>query len=307
MANIASDTFDGYTPGTTLHDSNASWVRHASNATSAWISDANRIRRNANNGLCFYYYNATPSSADYSVSAQIFVKSTGTGDLTAVAGRIATGANTCYYARSNANNWQLYKVVAGTPTQLGSNSAQTLSDETGYTIKLEMNGSSISLWVDGSRVIGPITDTAISAAGYAGFRMSGSGTGDSDTVGHHIDNWTADTLGATAHDIAQSGAIGITGAVAVLGDITSQGQFWRVPTNASNGQIVYVTVFSGTSPNFSIVAQGSAVVAGGYARIPATTGTAGDKAKAHLDSFAGDTSTTDMYGGPAIATRYTGL
>jgi hypothetical protein len=112
---------------------------------------------------------------------------------------------------------------------------------------------------------------------------------------------------ATAHALVQSGAIGVTGAIAVLGDITAQGQFWRVPTNAGGGQSVHVIVYSGTSPTYSILAQGTATVAGGYAQIPATTGTAGDKAFAFVHNYSDNTATTSIYGGPGIATRYTGV
>jgi hypothetical protein len=78
--------------------------------------------------------------------------------------RIASGANTQYFAQTNTTQTRLYKVVAGTYTQLGSDGAACVA---GDELRLECVGTSISVKRQGSVIIGPVTDAAI-AAGDAG-------------------------------------------------------------------------------------------------------------------------------------------
>ena len=97
----------------------------------------------------------------------------------------------------------------------------------------------------------------------------------------------------------------LTGAAigAALGSatLTAFSSVWRIPTNAPNGTAVHATVFSGASPAYAILAQGTAVVAGGFVDIPGT-GTIGAKAFAFVHNYSDNTATTNIRGGPAIAT-----
>ena len=202
MANIASDTFTG-TSGTELHAYDANWTEHTSYSSGNLIlSDANAVRRDTTN-TSLYYHSATPPSADYSVSADLFAKgANGDDSNTGVCGRVSTSANTFYMARfafisAGTWGWQLYKFVGGTPTQLGSSSTDTLADESTTNIKLEMNGTAIKLYKAGSGTATiSATDSAITAAGKAGIRFAGV-TAETNTTGMHITSWTADTLGVT--------------------------------------------------------------------------------------------------------------
>lgn len=76
---------------------------------------------------------------------------------------------------------------------------------------------------------------------------------------------------------------------------------WKVPTTAANGTAVHVVVFSGTSPTYTILAQGTATVSGGYASISGS-GSPGTKAFAFVHNYDDNSSTTSIFGGPGIAT-----
>lgn len=78
--------------------------------------------------------------------------------------RMASGAQTQYFAQTNTVETKLYKVVAGTFTQLGVDGAACA---TGNVLRLECVGDQITVKKNGTTIIGPITDSAI-ASGNAG-------------------------------------------------------------------------------------------------------------------------------------------
>ena len=110
---------------------------------------------------------------------------------------VSTAANTFYMARywgDSSDSWQLYSAVAGSFTLLGS-SAQALTDETAYNVKLEMIGTAIKLYKEGSSTpLISATDSSITAAGKAGVRLISGATVPSDNTGIHIDNFSADDV-----------------------------------------------------------------------------------------------------------------
>jgi hypothetical protein len=213
VAQFASDTFTD-TSGTALSTHSADWTLHTSYGTGACvISDANRVRRSNNNSALFWHA-GSPASADYEVSADLFTKETdGGASNTGVVGRVDTTANTAYHARyggSTTDGWQLFKIVGGTSTQLGSTSSQSLTDETTYAVKLKMVGTTIELFKEGSgSATISVTDSAISAAGKSGIRFVG--TAETNTAGLHIDNFSADDVGGATHP--SSGALASDAAV----------------------------------------------------------------------------------------------
>lgn len=197
MAQFASGSFTG-SDGTTLSTHDAAWTLHTSYSIAAQLA-SNRIRiTTAGLSSSVYWHSGTPASADYSVSADIFAKTTDGGDgIAGVVGRVNTAANTLYMARyvgQATDGWQLFKFVAGAATQLGSSSAQSLTDETSYNVKLEMIGSAIKLYKEGSgTALISATDSSITAAGKSGIRL-GNDTTASDTSGLHLDNFSADDI-----------------------------------------------------------------------------------------------------------------
>lgn len=135
-----------------------------------------------------YQAKGVPLSANYYVEADITWLSTVGSDRVQVGGRMDPAANTFYWGGwdGSMNAWRLFKTVEGTSTQLGSNVGATFTSGT-KKIRLTMSGSAISLSVDGVLTIGPITDTAITAAGFAGVRMAQTQT---NSTGIHMDNIT---------------------------------------------------------------------------------------------------------------------
>ena len=75
---------------------------------------------------------------------------------------------------------------------------------------------------------------------------------------------------------------------------------WRVPTSAANGSVVKMTLFSSAGGVRSFVAQGFAVVAGGFADLP-TALTSPSKMLCFVDNWNDDINTVSIFGGPSIA------
>ena len=219
MARFVNASFVG-TAGTGLSSHDSNWTLHPSYSTGGCVlSNANRVRR-SNNNSALYYHSGTPASSDYEVAAPVFAKEAdGGASNTGVGGRTDPTANTLYHVRysgSATDGWQLFKFVAGVPTQLGGTSSQSLTDETGYDHKLRMVGTTIELYKEGagSPTIS-VTDSAISAAGRVSLRMVG--TGETDTTGLHIGGpLTADDIGGSYSLAADSGSYSLSGQAAAL-------------------------------------------------------------------------------------------
>ncbi|MGO7089511.1 SGNH/GDSL hydrolase family protein [Rhizobium leguminosarum] len=132
------------------------------------------------------------SSADYYVEAVLTRVSVLAGDNVGIIGRAQTAANTLYFARYNdtVGGWQLFKTVGGTSTPLGSTIVDTFAAAAQKTLRLTMQGTSISVQVGGATIIS-VTDNAITTAGRPGCRF---GFAQSDTTGIHIESLKAALL-----------------------------------------------------------------------------------------------------------------
>lgn len=110
---------------------------------------------------------ATPGSANYDVQAS-WQKVSGAiqGGLW-MRGRMTApgGALTCYEAYTDESNLILIRRLAGVSTTLGTVSSSAWNGGAARTVILRMVGNQISVLVDGSTVIGPITDGNITGAG----------------------------------------------------------------------------------------------------------------------------------------------
>ncbi len=113
-------------------------------------------------------------------------------------GRLNTAADTYYQVQLKrgpvTKDIRLFKTVAGTFTQLGSTyTGFTPTNSTPFTLTLSMSGTSITAKVNGSVVIGPITDSDISAAGKAALYNFVNSFGDiGNTHGVQVDGISAD-------------------------------------------------------------------------------------------------------------------
>jgi hypothetical protein len=164
------------------------WTKHTSYGTgTAVISNANRARAGTAGAVTLYYASGIPGVADYDAEAFMRYKTANT-EFTGVCGRIDTAANTFYIARWTSDELQLRKFVAGVDTSLGA-SAQSLTADQDFTLKLQMRGTSIKLFFNDVERIS-VTDSAIAAAGRAGLRWQGISSA-SDIHGLHFDTFTA--------------------------------------------------------------------------------------------------------------------
>lgn len=207
MGVFASDTFDIGTHGTDIVGNNPTvggvWTDGSDSGSPSPIYDGNRIRQ-ADAATSFTYVATTPSANDYSVSVDVTPQLGGSGGVAGVCGRknAATGSITCYWAdyydhaTAGSRQWRLYKYVGGAVTAIGTGTG------TGYytenigtatkTLKLEMIGNSIILYVDGVARI-TATDASIAGPGRAGVVFGNAASPGTNAV--YLDNWIAQTAG----------------------------------------------------------------------------------------------------------------
>lgn len=199
MATFLNDTFtdtNGVALGSHTGETGATWTKHPASiyASSAAAVQTNRIFASVG-GTCFYA-SGIPASADYEVTGTINIVSAANVDAV-VCGRMSTSADTMYQVqiRRNAGTWtgKLFKGVAGVYTQLGSTyTPATPTVGSDHTLKLGMVADQISGYYDGALVIGPVTDSAVTAAGRAGVLFSFAVT---SSTGFHTGDITATDIG----------------------------------------------------------------------------------------------------------------
>lgn len=133
-----------------------------------------RVRATSATGSV-YQASASPANADYEVTTWIDTRTALTTGQCGPAGRMQAAADTFYYARYTEGatpTFSLFKRVAGTATQIGSNYTATIPLNAVAKLTLRMVGTTISMLVDDVvRATG--TDAAISVAGKAGVRLAG--------------------------------------------------------------------------------------------------------------------------------------
>ncbi len=93
------------------------------------------------------------------------------GRFVGVVGRYADN-NNYYLAQSDGSVSQLFKRVAGTYTQLGTDAAAVTVST---VLELRCVGSTISLWGNGVSLIS-VTDTSLTAGTNCGIRVGGAGS-----------------------------------------------------------------------------------------------------------------------------------
>ncbi len=207
---LAADEFTG-TAGTLLPAHTGalgnSWTAVSGQPRTALISSGGRLRREAGAGSAQYYTSVMPSSANYLVQADVYGLTGVAGDTVGVVGRqdiSGTGQN-YYMARYliDSGEWQLIKGTGGATGVILGSYAQSLTGSVTYRLGLQMNGTAISLLVDGVARVS-VADGGIVAAGNAGVRLgtSASTASVSDTTGLHLDNFRITTLAPAAADSA---------------------------------------------------------------------------------------------------------
>jgi hypothetical protein len=194
IVNFVTDSFTEGGTGTSSLNSHtgelgATWTQHphANYAGGPMLLDAD-LDAVYGTGTSASYASGAPPSADYYVQADIFLHTAASQNI-AICARMHTTDDTMYLVRlNNGTTWELRKIVTTAATTLGSSTNQIPSLGSSKTVKLVVSGTSISVYVNGVLEIGPVTDSAISAAGKAGVRNAGSA---SATTGAHLNNFSA--------------------------------------------------------------------------------------------------------------------
>jgi hypothetical protein len=202
VADFAKDTFAGtdwqliQTAGA---DMGGPIVPHPNEPGNFYIFENRALCRSAGTA----YYSGTPASADYSVTADIVIKSS--AGSTGVAGRISTTALTMYYAyiEQVTGKVVLAKKINGATTSLGVSSS-TYGIGT-VSLTLDMVGTTIRALINGVAVASA-TDSSITAAGKAGIRAPAI---SDTTTGKHLDNFVA--TDTSTPPVGRSYALGFVG------------------------------------------------------------------------------------------------
>lgn len=207
---IGRDSFTD-TAGTVLEthvpDAGGAWVSNsATSGNQAVIDSANRVR-NRSTALVAYSLSDAPASANQSVQADLVYLSQNSGSSSAdVTARFSVTSVTGYSAGydSASQVWHISRWNGGTQTVLQT-APDVLAGGSSYTENLVVRDSSLSLYVNGGLIIGPLTDsTPINDTGNVGilFRTSGA-IGDTDTTGAHLDNFLAQGTDESTDIVAQ--------------------------------------------------------------------------------------------------------
>jgi hypothetical protein len=194
---FASDTFAG-SASTELSAYNAAWSKQNGWGEDMHIGVDGQYACKFTGAGAAYRHSGSPASADYSVFADLKRLATGTDPEMGVCGRMAAAADTFYYVvYGNASgSIRLFNRTAGSNTQLGSSYTVTFTLGQAYNIELRMSGNDISVYLDSSLIIGPVTDgspiTSAGKAGIYGYYMRNPGTADTGS----IDNFSGVDAGA---------------------------------------------------------------------------------------------------------------
>ena len=235
---VSSDSFTG--AATTLLTSHsgeigATWAYQRGSGNTERISSESRARRNGA-GYAIVYATTAPPTADYSVEADLYVKSTLAGDMAGVIGRLDTSTNTFYMARWEQANtsWNLVRYSGNVATSLSLvTGLPTLTVGATYRVRLAMTGTALKLYVNGVLTVSA-SDTTLAAVGWAGimdgYRLGTANKGDN--AGLHFDDFqvtpttyprAADSKGSNTGDYVNGVTLGAAGALA--GDANTAATF----------------------------------------------------------------------------------
>ena len=172
----------------------ASWVRQAGSAN-ATIGDQGSIYRTS--GYTVNTASLDPATADYSVEADLVLRSRVSSDVVGVVGRL-TAAGTHYAAtwHEGDNSWNLLRYPVpflGSNVLASAGGQPDLTAGQAYRLKLEMVGSTLKLYVDGVLKV-TATDSSITQPGLAGVQagnreLFATNLAQSNTTGIHLDNF----------------------------------------------------------------------------------------------------------------------
>jgi hypothetical protein len=193
-----SDTFtDASTTALASHTggTGATWAKNTGVTGDIVISSSNAARMNSTGDVADYYASGSPASADYSVTADFVCKTPpGGSSYFWLTGRSTTSGQN-YYSVTYDGDLSTWFLTAPSAGNIASY-AQVISSGVTYSVRLEMIGTAIAMYIDGVNR-GSATNSELSSTGKGGF---GSYTviTNFDTEGIHWDNFTVtDTSSGT--------------------------------------------------------------------------------------------------------------
>lgn len=183
VTTYSNDTFtEGSDTALSSHtaETGGSWTRHPNFAATATVQASTDRVVGDSGSTAIYYHAATPSNADYDVTATLRASDLSTG-LPGVIGRMNTSASTFYQAYiSDSSTLTLAAVVAGS-TVASTTKSFSFSTNTNYTVTLRMRGTRIEVIINSQSIVG-FTDSNITATGKAGLRTRDTGSVDNFVV-----------------------------------------------------------------------------------------------------------------------------
>ena len=245
---IFTDGFEG-ADGTLLEAYSASWVRSTvSGNTGPLQITAGRAVQQSSTAAVYCRSDVSPPSPNYDVSATLFFNSSKNSPSVGVCGRMAGPGSapiTFYQARlvNNGSGIVLARFLNGTTLTLSSVSASWVFGEE-PPLTLRMDGTQLSVLLNGVVVLGPITDDRITGAGYTGLRFASANT---DQL--RADNFTVVPLDAAP------------GAVSAVLNATLEG-----PVLSGSAQTQASAALSGTLEPVALLSTGRLASTAGLAK-----------------------------------------
>jgi hypothetical protein len=174
----------------------------------------------------------------------------------AVIGRANSGAATEYFWGCSPNgassSCTLAKSVAGTPTTLGTYTANWLTRTT-HTLSLSMVGTSIKAFFDGVTAVS-VTDSAISSAGQGGFRVYPGTTGSNFLISYPFRN--SPLSGATAGSYTCANVtVDANGVVTAVANGACSGGSYpaaEVHTASASASLVFTTCLTSSNRDYQL-------------------------------------------------------
>lgn len=188
---------------------NGLWTKHPDGSYSGgeYNIDAATDRVWQSNTVA-YYSAGIPGSADYYAECEVFAASIIAQNI-GPAVRMDTTANTMYTLRQRDGiDWQLRKIVAGVQTTLATATTDVPTAGQSKRARICVRGDQLWGEIEGGTVLGPVTDTEITATGRAGIRGAGAA---SSSTGFHVRDFIASNLNDTsvaATGVSSSAAVG---------------------------------------------------------------------------------------------------
>lgn len=191
---VVQDTFTD-TNGTTLAshvgELGATWVRASGTETA--VVNSNRLEPQLVASPSYYYTSGIPGAADYDVSIDFIVLTTGVPrqQFFSVDGRGSITDEGYRWGYSYfAPNWLLSKIISGAETSLGTYTGIVPAASNTYKTKLRLRGSTISGLINDAVVVST-PDTSLTSAGRNGLTVE---DGNAPGTGSIFDNYAVEDI-----------------------------------------------------------------------------------------------------------------